>query len=452
MTHAIVLIEADRAAPGAPRRRAGRHRGRRRGVLGDRRVGLRGHPAPARATSSSRRSSPGGSPSSAASPGRRRWSRSRPSRATTSRRSSRSGSDGSTRLRRVSARSKRRPSRRRCSSATAARPAAPSRARSGGSASRRSIAAPARRRSPAATTSPVSPSRTSPPATAPTASLARTGRPWCIASLHDQPPRLAEPRRRHRGQHGQRGRRVGDRQLGAGDGTEQADALASAAGAASGPSPMSTSVASAPDGAPGLEQHVDRPSRARAGRRRARAGPSPSWCGRGTRLARRRRPPRANSSGSTDCGATNTSSSRPRIPAHEPAHVLAVGDHGVGVAVDAVRHRPREQVGGRARLRPHRGPQHERPPPAAARPRRRPAASPRRRTGRSRRRSPAGGERLARPVDPPGRERRRARAGRRDRRTTAARSARRRRCTAPRRRASRPAARTAACGSRRDRS
>ena len=49
MTHAIVLIEAERSALATLGRRARRHRRRRRGLLGDRRMGLRRDPAPARA-------------------------------------------------------------------------------------------------------------------------------------------------------------------------------------------------------------------------------------------------------------------------------------------------------------------------------------------------------------------------------------------------------------------
>ena len=44
----------------------------------------------------------------------------------------------------------------------------------------------------------------------------------------------------------------------------------------------------------------------------------------------------------------------------EPPHVLAVGDHRVGVSVDVARRRQRHQVTPRARLSPHRRPQHER--------------------------------------------------------------------------------------------
>ena len=75
------------------RRRARRHRrASREVVLGDRRVGLRRDPAPARVTSSSPRSSRARSASCTGSRGRRRWSPSRPTRSTTWRRCSRSGS------------------------------------------------------------------------------------------------------------------------------------------------------------------------------------------------------------------------------------------------------------------------------------------------------------------------------------------------------------------------
>ena len=73
-----------------PRRRAGRRRGRGRGLLGHGRVGLRGDAAGARPGRGGRRSSPSASPSSRGSRTRRRWSRSRSSRSTTSRRCSRS--------------------------------------------------------------------------------------------------------------------------------------------------------------------------------------------------------------------------------------------------------------------------------------------------------------------------------------------------------------------------
>ena len=46
----------------------------------------------------------------------------------------------------------------------------------------------------------------------------------------------------------------------------------------------------------------------------------------------------------------------------EPAHVLAVGDHRVGVAVDVPCRGQRQQMSARARLRPDRRPQHERAP------------------------------------------------------------------------------------------
>ncbi len=44
---------------------------------------------------------------------------------------------------------------------------------------------------------------------------------------------------------------------------------------------------------------------------------------------------------------------------HEPAYVLAVGDHGIGVAVDAPGGGEGEQVRRRPGLTPHRRPQHE---------------------------------------------------------------------------------------------
>ena len=100
VTHAIVLIEAERDGDADAGRRARGRRGRRRGLLGDRRVGLRRDRARAATTRSSPRWSPAGSASSRASSARRRWSRSRSSPATTSRRCSRSANRARARGRR----------------------------------------------------------------------------------------------------------------------------------------------------------------------------------------------------------------------------------------------------------------------------------------------------------------------------------------------------------------
>ena len=67
MTHAIVLIQAERTRAAGARRAARRHPGRRRGVLDHRRVGLRGDPAAARAGRPRARRSPSSSRSCPAS-------------------------------------------------------------------------------------------------------------------------------------------------------------------------------------------------------------------------------------------------------------------------------------------------------------------------------------------------------------------------------------------------
>ena len=58
MTHAVVLIEAERDALSTLGGALGRHRGGRRGLLGDRRVGLRGDRAGARPRAAAPTSSP----------------------------------------------------------------------------------------------------------------------------------------------------------------------------------------------------------------------------------------------------------------------------------------------------------------------------------------------------------------------------------------------------------
>ncbi len=93
VTHAIVLIQAERIGAGDARRRARGHRGRRRGVLGDGRVGFRRGAAPARARTARAGRDRADLAARGRACGRRRWSRSRSTRATTWRRCSPSGSD-----------------------------------------------------------------------------------------------------------------------------------------------------------------------------------------------------------------------------------------------------------------------------------------------------------------------------------------------------------------------
>ena len=92
VTHAIVLIEAERVGDADARRRARRPRGRRRGLLGHRRVGLRGDRARARAGPARAADHRQARRRSTGSSARTRWSPSRPSPSTTSRRCSRSAS------------------------------------------------------------------------------------------------------------------------------------------------------------------------------------------------------------------------------------------------------------------------------------------------------------------------------------------------------------------------
>ena len=162
------------------------------------------------------------------------------------------------------------------------------------SPSSRSIAAASAAGSPGAMTRPVSPSRTRPPAAAPTAVVAITGVPWCMASLQTSP-------------HGSRKRGVGTL------GTTTSAALASAT--------TSSSRGSAPSGAdarhavqrgpqrpvtghdqgrraadprPGLRQHVDALGRVRRpGEQRERTVSEPVAGAEG------RRPPRRSRSGRT---------------------------------------------------------------------------------------------------------------------------------------------------------
>ena len=180
--------------------------------------------------------------------------------------------------------------------------------------------------------------------------------------VDDEPPRLGEPRGRHGRKHEHSGGGIRRRERGPREWGEAADAVATLGAdlRARRRRPAPASLRRRPKARPRGARRC--PWRSPSARRRAPADRRRGRGRRGSAAISAGPTGRPNSSGSTACGATITSSSRPRMPAHEAPDMLAVGDHGVRIAVDATDERAGRPVRRRAGLLPHRCPQHERPP------------------------------------------------------------------------------------------